>query len=160
MRSVAALVLTIGVFSALAGSPEAAKPGCNGLLAFSSNRAEDLLPQLYSISLDGKRTDLISNIGADANLEPSPDGSKLAYWNGSLFVADADGSHPRSMLLSGLRIANDGLVWSPDSRRIALAGVVYFKGVPGYEVAVFDADTGTMTSVFGGSSPHWSPEVR
>ena len=52
MRAFAVILLTVGAFGVL-GTKAAVKPGCNGLLAFSSNRAQDAYPEIYAVSLDG-----------------------------------------------------------------------------------------------------------
>ena len=60
MRTFAVGVLTIGVLSVLglhAAESTAAKPGCNGLLAFA-RLAPDAYSEIYSIPLDGRRTDV------------------------------------------------------------------------------------------------------
>src|SRR4029077_6935771 len=70
MRAFAVVVLTIGVVSVLglrAAESTAAKPGCNGLIAFASNRAQDAQAEIYAIAPDGSRTDVSRSIGADGN---------------------------------------------------------------------------------------------
>jgi len=62
---------------------------------------------------------------AGQNAAWSPDGTMLAYSNGSeLFLAKADGSEPRR--LAGLKNPNDyiyGLVWSPDRAHLRFYAV-------------------------------------
>jgi Tol biopolymer transport system component len=154
MRSVAVPLLTVAVFSVLAGSPASARQGCNGLLAFSSNRAEDALPQLYSISLDGKRTDLIPNLGSDVTVRPSPDGSKLAYPGVGLVLVDANGSNARRLSIPGGSLLDLPVgAWAPDSTRLAVDAETN-----GNSVVAFDASSGKATSLGSGWGPVWSPD--
>src|SRR5215470_9638458 len=100
MRSFVVLVvcaLAATCSGAAAAAPAAAKPGCNGLLAFAS-LAHDAYSEIFSISLDGRRTVVSRTAGSAVAPQLSPDGSKLAFWtDGKLVVANADGSDPRQI---------------------------------------------------------------
>jgi WD40-like Beta Propeller Repeat len=66
----------------------------------------------------------------------SPDGSSIAYnSHGSLFVADADGSHPEEVFGDGTW----SFVWSPTGDRIA------FTSGDNTELRLLDVATGTVT---------------
>jgi TolB protein len=162
-RALVAGVLVI-CLGASAGAPEAAtpKPDCfNGLLAFAS-LAPDAYSEIYSISFDGRRRDVSRTTGSDSFLQPSPDGSKVAYWtDGQLVVANADGSDPRQIPgASGQSDASPTIAWSPDSRRFALTQAAVSRAVSGTYVAVFDLTTGHWTafSGLGVEAPQWSPD--
>lgn len=62
MRLTAAVGLIIAISVCWATSSTSASPtgkrGCNGLLAFAWNRAEDVNSQIYRITLDGRRRDV------------------------------------------------------------------------------------------------------
>jgi TolB protein len=160
MRAFAVLVLTIGVFSVL--GPEAdgtAKYACNGLLAFASNRSENASPQIYSISLDGRRTNVShSPLAANTDPRPSPNGAELAYWRGgSLVVSATDGSNPRRMVPpQGTFAISTTVTWAPKSALLAAAASDATSGQQ--LVVVFDAATGGATTVGPGWDPQWSPD--
>ncbi|MGZ4407721.1 MAG: TolB family protein, partial [Gaiellaceae bacterium] len=155
-------VLAIGILAigAAAGSAPAtpAVTRCNGLLAFASNHARDANPQIYRITLDGGRTDVGGSLEGDSRPQPSPDGSRLAFWSGrpggGLLVSDADGSHPRRMsLANGVSYADSTVAWSPDSTRLATT-----TDDTAAHVEVFDATTGVGSVIAAGWSPQWSPD--
>src|SRR5262245_18596204 len=97
LASSAGAVSRAGSVSSSAGtSPQtgAAAGGrvCNGLIAFASNREQYANSEIYSVSLDGHRTDISRTSSADSDPQPSLDGSKVAFWTkGQLTVANADG---------------------------------------------------------------------
>jgi Tol biopolymer transport system component len=163
MRAFAVCLLTIGVLGVLglhAAESNAAKRGCNGLLAFTSNRSEDALGEIYRIGLDGTRTDVSRSIGADFGPAPSPDGSKLAFWSiNGLLVADADGQNQRPIVVHGGAGYDAGAIaWSPDSRFLAFSGYAVSRVTDVQLVFVYDTQTGVATDPAEGTAPHWSPD--
>ncbi len=160
-RLAVALALVAVLLASGAGSVQAAKRGCNGLLAFASNRSEDALPQIYRIRLDGTRTDVSRSIGGASGPAPSPDGTKVAFWSGlsGLVVADADGrnQHPLAPF-AGAGFGGGDIVWAPDSRRLAVNGYGISRVSSPPLILVYDTQTGAGTDVFPGNDPHWSPD--
>jgi Tol biopolymer transport system component len=152
------VVLAIGLLTVPglhAAESSAAKPGCNGLIAFASNRAQDAQAEIYAIAPDGSRTDVSRSIGADTNPQPSPDGRKVAFGLAdasaavSLAVANEDGSDRRI-----LSRAVSTVSWAPDSRHLATS-----ENLGGRSTAVvFDVETGVATPLGPGASPQWSPD--
>jgi Tol biopolymer transport system component len=132
------------------------------LLAFASNRLEDVYSQIYRVTLDGRRLDVGGSLEGDWGPQPSPDGSRLAFWSnrpgGGLLVSDADGSHPVRMQLPLLAQPLSTVVaWSPDSKRLALA---YEPASDSSQtrVGVFEARSGAETPLGSGQNPTWSPD--
>ena len=164
MRAFAVCLLTIGGLAVLgvrAAESNVAKPSCsNGLLAFSSNRSEDALGEIYRIGLDGTRTDVSRSVGADHGAAPSPDGSKVAFWSSvdGLVVADADGQNKRRLVASGTVNSEGAIDWAPDSRRLAITGGVSSRASSGTVVLVYDTHTGVGSVLGFGSDPHFSPD--
>jgi Tol biopolymer transport system component len=107
--------------------------------------------EIYTIPADGgSPTRLTSN--DVSNIEPawSPDGTKIAYWNGGeLWVMASDGSDQHA-IASPSAIADEAAwapAWSPDGTRIvALRFDENPSGtVPLMNVVVFDLETGLAT---------------
>jgi hypothetical protein len=75
--------------------------------------------------------------------EYSPDGTKVAYWQGDpvkeIWVADEDGANAKKLTALGSR-AIGPLSWSPDSKKVA------FHGAPqgALDIFVVDADKGVV----------------
>jgi TolB protein len=159
MPFVAVSLLAGGGAAVKARSLQAARPGCNGLLAFA-RVAPDAYGEIYSISLDGRRTDVSNTAGSDSSPQPSPDGSKFAFWtDGQLVVANADGSDPRQIPLSD-DYTSATVAWSPDSRRLAFTLAAHSRVSTGTLIAVFDLGTGLTRDLtgLGVGDPQWSPD--
>lgn len=97
----------------------------------------------------------------DCDPDPSPDGTRLAFASrlgggpSSIWVADADGTHPRRVTRGGTDFK---LAWSPDGSRIAFERQ---HGPNDYELLVVNADGTGLRSIRGGpgfdGTPDWSP---
>ena len=155
----------VGVFVALvallavAPPAQAAFPGQNGKIAFTSDRDGDY--EIYVMNPDGSgQTALTSNTIRDASPAWSPDGTKIAFIRAGreLWVMDADGQNPR-VLLTGttVHIRESQLSWSPDGQQIAFTEHADTTNL----VAVNADGTGfrniTNTSEQHEEDPAWSP---
>jgi Tol biopolymer transport system component len=107
--------------------------------------------EIYTIPADGgSPIQLTSN--DVSNIEPawSPDGTKIAYWNGGeLWVMASDGSDQHAVA-SPSAIADEAAwapAWSPDGTRIVALrfDVTPLGGSPLMNVVVFDLETGLAT---------------
>ena len=87
--------------------------------------------RIYSIGVDGRgRRNIGGTAGWDASL--SPDGTKIAYWDGGLWVMNVDGSSQRKLLSRGPEVGSagppvlfdGGVAWSPDGTKLAVSGAV------------------------------------
>ena len=89
----------------------------------------------------------------------SPDGSRIAYSGGGIFVMNADGSN-RVRLPTGPVAAPGGISWSPDGTRIAFTG---HEG-DAYHVYTMNLDGSDLTPLTDESmyeccnTPSWSPD--
>ena len=94
----------------------------------------------------------------------SPDGRRIAFrkiidgGNSEVFVADADGSHPRNLTNDP---SFDGWpAWSPDGRRIAFAS----NRRGNQQIFVMDADGGNVQPVIHregrATAPRWTPDGK
>ena len=140
---------------------EAAFPGANGKIAFSSNRDGTFNLEIYTIEPDGSEpTRLTTQSGSDAAPAWSADGTKLAFessrdGNVEVYTMNANGSAQTNVTQ---HTATDGLpVWSPDGTRLAFHTSRDFN----FEIYSIGADgtnpvrlTNNPASEFG---PAWSP---
>jgi Tol biopolymer transport system component len=116
--SVIVALAALSLFIVPAGALAATGPE----IVFSSDRAENLLGEIYSARVDGAGfRDITRNPAADTNAALSPDGSKLAFWSDrsgktAVYLARPDGSGLRKVqgdLDTGGQ-APGPLSWSPD----------------------------------------------
>ena len=125
-RTVAGLV-AVSIVLAFAASADAAYPGRNGKIAFSSNQAGNY--DVYTINPDGTGvTRLTDNLQQDLEPKFSPDGSKIAFIRldpvGSAYnvwLMNADGSGQQ--FLARARILQPAsTTWSPDGTQLLVTG--------------------------------------
>ena len=156
---------------------DAAFPGKNGPIAFSSDRDGDF--DIYTIRPDGSGLRRITNApGSDSRPEWSPDGTKIAFdsdrdGDHEIYVKDlatgkvsqlTNNTHPSSPQFQ----ADQSPAWSPDGTRIAfssnrdtlgeLAGETYAE-----RIFVMKADGSEVTRLTRGASHYqsdisWSPD--
>ncbi|WP_198683337.1 amidohydrolase family protein [Peristeroidobacter agariperforans] len=111
----------------------------------------DLLGDLYSIgSAGGQARPLMTGAAFDANPVFSPDGRQLAFISdrsgaNNLWVADADGSHPRQISQDDGAVMWTGPSWSPDGQYIYASRMVH--ATLAFEVFMFNKDGGLGTQV-------------
>jgi Tol biopolymer transport system component len=113
--------LAVSLGGASASATNAAFPGRNGLIAFSSLRDGNY--ELYSMQPDAShQTRLTQNPAADIDPAWSPDGTRIAFTsdrdrNPEIDVMNADGSGVVQLTASpGFNVDPS---WSPDGKRIA-----------------------------------------
>ena len=138
---------------------EAAFPGANGKIAFTSNRDGDT--EIFVMNPDGTGvTQLTSNTAADSDPNWSPDGSKIAFRSNrdgefEIFVMNADGTGGTQLTSN---TTDDGLAdWSPDGSKIAFQTDRDGNG----EIYVMNADgssrTNLTTNAASEGHPAYSP---
>jgi Tol biopolymer transport system component len=139
-----------------AAPADAAFPGANGKIAFSSNS------EVYVMNPDGTGpVNVTNNPSFDANPAWSPDGMKLAFTSGrdgdaEIYVMAADGSGVTQ--LTNNATWDSGPAWSPDGTKIAF--VTDRDG--DFELYVMGADGSNPTRLTNAagtdSQPAWSPD--
>ena len=155
---VAALLLSSLAALAFEGSAEAAIPGTNGKIVFTSSRDEGNW-NIYKMNPDGSGiTRLTDSSDSDYYASWSPDGTKIAFFrDGStrgLFVMNADGTGITQLTSSVDRDPE----WSPDGTKIAVSRLD--EGVS--KIFVISSDGSGATLLPGNSTrdydPTWSPD--
>jgi WD40 repeat protein len=149
------VLTTLVALLALPSGAQAAFPGPNGKIAFSSRG------NIETIYADGVWRERLTTTGQDFEPAWSADGARIVFssnrdGNYEIYVMDADGSNQT-------RLTNDPArdmqpAWSPDGRKI-----VFTRVAPYYELYVMNADGSGSTSLTngqGGSDAVWSPDGR
>jgi TolB protein len=151
-------------------SAQAAFPGANGKIAFTSSR--DGNAQIYTMNSDGGDVLRLTNDPGSGSSEPawSSDGRMLAFrgscqgrpW--AVCVMNSDGSGERPVTDTGFVNDTGAPSWSPDGRRIVFQG----ERTPGdtdlYVVNVDGTGLVNLTNTpdgsggFGEKTPAWSPD--
>jgi len=124
-------------------------PAGPGVVLFSSDRSGAY--HLYRVREDGNDLrDLTPSFEATGG-DWSPDGSRIVFSRPGesgpqLMVMNADGTHPTSLKIGGVRPR-----WSPDGRKIVFSG-------PDGLITVSNADGTESTPLATGADPDWSPD--
>ena len=160
------VIATLAIFAGLAPAAEAAFPGTNGKLAFSSTRAitglcDPCQPHVYTMSADGTGVTRLDPAGGNVPEhapEWSPAGTQIAYDRATVVTKiNADGSG-RTSLVDGREPT-----WSPDGAKLAFeAGAIYTVNADGTGQVVAAGGSGCVASGGGYvctsySDPSWSP---
>jgi Tol biopolymer transport system component len=146
------LVLTAVCALAAPAAANAAFPGVNGPIAFSSGGS------IFSIPPAGGTATPLSSSGVDFGPAASFDGAKIAYVvNRDIWVMNVNGTAKRQVTFDGN--FNSDPAWSPDGKKI-----VYSGGAAGNpELYVIPAAGGvakrlTTTTDHDERGPSWSPD--
>jgi Tol biopolymer transport system component len=100
-----------------------------------------------------------NRIGVGFQPSWSPDGSKILFYQGGIYIMDPDGSHRTPVLpISGgepLKFGNNA--WSPDGKRIvyAVASCIFTIGADGSNPTKVTGEPSPIERIF---SPSWSPD--
>lgn len=146
-RIVVVTALAAVVLAAVATETQAAFPGQNGKLVFSSERDEPGNRDVYTVDADGSNVTRVTT-GPYIERFPrwSPDGKKILFQRNSgaglnrWYTINADGSGETATALTGNAI---GAGWSPDGTRIT------YGRNPGTTLYVANADGTGETAVSG-----------
>jgi Tol biopolymer transport system component len=146
-------LLSIVAFLALPAAANAAFPGSNGRIAFSSGG------NIGTIYANGSGLKWLTNGGTDIEPAWSADGQRIAFasnrdGNFEIYVMYADGTNQTR--LTEYPAADTEPTWSPDGHKI-----IFTRVDPSNEIYVMDANgTGVtnLTNGQGGEDPAWSPD--
>lgn len=177
-----------GPVSTVISSPSAAPGGriawsrrvSNGGEAIFVMNADGSDPRQLTHPRGTRRCDPECNAGFNGNAEwngyPtwSPDGTRLAFTNGSLYLMNADGSNTQEVPLTDFHISP--LSWTPDGRRLTVFAAAPPAAVtPSLNpdrampvastpaIALLDLERNTLTALVQGADPRvtsftWSPD--
>jgi Tol biopolymer transport system component len=155
------IVLVAAATTLLAAAPaEAAFPGANGKLAFTSDR--NGTKDVWTLNADGSGQTMIQSDGTEDFYDPypawSPNGQDIAYMHdyrpfnhqGNVFVMDAAGGNQRQVT-SAFEYDNSP-TWAPDGARIAYStgGVLM--------VTQFPSNGSPQTLATPADSYDWDPD--
>jgi Tol biopolymer transport system component len=169
-----ALIILAGLAVLVSAFPvraEAAFPGKNGKLAFSSKRAipgvcDPCEPKIYTMTADGTGVARLDPVNADLQPESAPEwspgGTQIAYTRGTGAAADvtkinADGT-ARTSITPGSEPT-----WSPDGAQVSFVrDDVYRADVDGTGVTALTNDAGCFSEEGDTyckfyADPSWSP---
>jgi Tol biopolymer transport system component len=152
-------VLVCALAAAPASSALAAFPGANGKIAFSTDRDQPGLSEIYVMSPDGaNQTRLTNDPAFDGYASWSGDGRQIAFERGGeIWVMNADGSDQRRLTNSALFESHP--TWSPSGDKIAFERRI---GVD-FDIWVMNPDGSgeqdiTPDPSSADSTPAWSPD--
>jgi Tol biopolymer transport system component len=130
--------------------------GLPGKIVFSSDRAPDLVPQLFTVGRDGTGREQLSAWSSTlAYIALSPARTRVAFvLDGALEVANADGSDARQVTDPSLRATYPA--WSPDGSQLA-----FRDGGGGLElVPAAGGAPRQLAKVAATTWPSWSPDGK
>ncbi len=169
-----AAALAVAVLTALLWQPqpaEAAFPGINGRIAFSSDRGDSVGYNIFTMSFKGENVRRLTSdpIGGSSPAW-SPDGKRIAFvgYRGprsDIYVMNADGSNKRLLtdeaVIEGYAQYDADPAFSPDGRTIVFSRGPYPTEYNLYKVNVDGSDFGPVfQSERVSSRPSWSPDAE
>jgi TolB protein len=168
--TVLAAVVAAGILAVITvRSAEAAFPGTNGEVVFSSNRATGA-QDIFAISPAGGTADRLTTFSTGHNIDPavSPDGSRIAFSrDGQIWVMKAGGMNANgtgATRITSTSTAKTDPTWSPDGTRIAyVANSFDVDQQTDLEIWVINADGSGRTQLTDNTvgiddQPAWSPD--
>src|SRR5262245_59290166 len=162
----AVVIMTLIAGGTLATAPpaDAAFPGANGRIAFSTDWVRP--SQIYSIRPNGtglrKLTHVRKGLGATSPAW-SPDGTRIAFDNHKhIWVMNADGSG-KAQITNDDEVRDRHPSWSPDGTRIVFSHCDISLGFRAFcDIDAVDADGGNATTLLAGNWiydwPRYSPD--
>jgi Tol biopolymer transport system component len=161
---------SVALFAVSEEKAQAAFPGKNGRIAFSSDRGAGTERSIYTMDFGGKNVKRLTSDPVEG-FSPvwAPGGKRIAYvvsrriGRTNIYVMDADGSNKR-LLTDETKIPGDGLndydpAFSPNGRTIVFARGRGYRDFDLYKVNV---DGSGLTPVFedarAADGPAWSPD--
>ena len=175
------LLVWAGLLFAVAPSAQAAFPGANGRINFSSDAGSATgNGDVYDMRSDGSgQRNLTNNPAEDFYGHYSPDGRRIAFTSfrdagdaqddvrnhAELYVMDADGSHQRRITFNQLPEKNPS--WSPDGKHLVFWRSARITTVgdelPPGDLWIVNLETGQTRSLFkkpmsDEDVPQWSPD--
>lgn len=164
------VLATLAAIAMLAGlrPAEAAFPGVNGKIVFSSDRTRDA-QDIFAISPSGGAPDRLTTFSTGHNIDPavSPDGSRIAFSrDGQIWVMKASGmtaGGTGATQITNISTTKTRPTWSPDGSRIAyMANSFDVDGQTDLEVWIINADGSGRTQLTNNTvpdeRPSWSPD--
>ena len=154
------MLLASGAVIVPAGVVDAASPGANGLIAFSSIRSGDSSFRLYTMKPDGSSQTGTAPSTYVVVPRWSPDGTKIVFQGSGnpndVWVMNADGTDIKDIGMGP--VYNGQPVWSPDGTRIAFTSDRDGR----HQIYVMNADGSNQQNISNSLSddfdPSWSPD--
>jgi Tol biopolymer transport system component len=157
------LIAALSAWIIPATQANAAFPGANGRIAFSTDFSQP--SQIYTSRPNGtdvrQLTHYVRGHGA-SNPDISPDGEQIVFTHhNQIWVMDADGSNPLQLTLDPDRVSQTPS-WSPDGTSIVFSRCSFPFGAQRCSIDVMNADGSGVTKLIGGDwrsqSPEYSPD--
>lgn len=164
-----AVALAAGLLALPLGSAEAAFPGVNGKIIFSSDRTRDA-QDIFAISSSGGAPDRLTTFSTGHNIDPavSPDGSRIAFnRDGQIWVMKVSGmtaGGTGATQITNTSTTKTKPTWSPDGSRLAyVANSFDVDGQTDLEIWIINADGSGRTQLTNNTAvpddkPAWSPD--
>ncbi len=174
------LVTGVGLLLSIAPSADAAFPGANGRINFTSDATGD--SEIFDMRSDGSgQRNLTNNPAVDFYGQYSPDGRRIAFTSfrdagdseddernhAELYVMNADGSNQRRITFN--QLPEKEPAWSPDGKHLVFWRSARITTVgdplPPGDLWIVDLTTGQTRSLVkkprsDEAAPQWSPDGR